>query len=113
MIIAYKMIGDRIRKARQKLNISSEKLAELMDLSPSYIRRFENGSEEISLRRLAQICGILNEPIEYFIAGTAVTHAEAGNYEFSKIVESLSKEDIEMILDFDRAIAERIKKKLL
>ena len=109
-MISYKMLGIRIRKARQKLNISSDKLAELMSISPSYIRRIENGSEEISFRRLLQISEILKESVGFFADGISVTHAEEGNYLFLDMVDSLSENQIALLLKSMAPIAEEMKK---
>ncbi|HCJ56810.1 MAG TPA: XRE family transcriptional regulator, partial [Clostridiaceae bacterium] len=47
-----KGIGERIRKEREKLALTREKLAEIIDLSPLYIGQLERGERQMSLNTL-------------------------------------------------------------
>ena len=60
MALDYSIIGERIRKARLENNITQEKLAEELDVSIAFVSRIECGTTHINLKRLSQICNILN-----------------------------------------------------
>ena len=54
-------IGERIRKRRQTLRWSQEKLAEMVDVSLNTVSRIEGGQSDMSIevfRRLAQALGM-------------------------------------------------------
>ena len=54
-------IGERIRKRRQELRWSQEKLAEMADISLNTVSRVEGGQSDMSIeifRRLAQALGL-------------------------------------------------------
>lgn len=58
--IDYVTIGKRIKEARKRKVMSQEQLAEFMDVSIAYLSRIERGTSQINLKRLTQICDILD-----------------------------------------------------
>ena len=68
-LINYSMIGKHIKIARKARHMTQEMLAEKMDVSLGYIGQIERGDKLLNLERLAQICLILQVPIEDMIAG--------------------------------------------
>ena len=73
----FKLIGERIKKARMDKGWTQEKLSEEIDVTIAYISRVETGSGQINLKRLAQISNVLNIPLEQLLSGTSV---HANNY---------------------------------
>ena len=65
----YSMIGKHIKIARKARHMTQEMLAEKMDVSLGYIGQIERGDKLLNLERLAQVCLILQVPIEDMIAG--------------------------------------------
>ena len=56
-----KEIGGRIREFRQKKAISQERLAELLDMSPQQVQKYEAGTSRLNsdkMQRLADVLGI-------------------------------------------------------
>ena len=53
-------IGKRIRRAREQANITREKLAELVDITPRFVADIERGSVGLSVPNLRKICEVLN-----------------------------------------------------
>ena len=68
-LINYRLIGRHIKAARKARRMTQEMLAEKMDVSLGYIGKIERGAKLINLARIAQICLILQVPIEDMIAG--------------------------------------------
>lgn len=58
--VDYSLIGRKIKDARKKKGMSQEQLAEKMDVSIAFVSRIERGTSQITLRRLTQICEILD-----------------------------------------------------
>ena len=56
---ALKILGETIRKHRNALRISQEKLAEKSNLHPVYIGKVERGEQWISLHALLRIAKAL------------------------------------------------------
>lgn len=54
-----KLLGQNIKKYREKQGLSQERLAELVDLSREYIVRIETGVKRVSLKKLFVIADVL------------------------------------------------------
>lgn len=69
----YKIIGRKIKEARQSLDISQGKLAkDLGKESSTYVALIEAGKRKVSIENLAQIGIILHKPLSYFL-GTDIS----------------------------------------
>lgn len=64
MKIDYKKLGAKIKKARQKENLTQETLAEILDLSASHLSHVENGLAKVSLSTIYSIAKILNVSLD-------------------------------------------------
>lgn len=60
MGLDYKLIGERLKKARIKMGYTQDELSELMQVSVAYLSRIETGKTNISLKRLVQFCDHTN-----------------------------------------------------
>ncbi len=49
-------IGERVKKAREHINMTQEKLSEKIDVSPQYISDLERGVVGVALPTLKNIC---------------------------------------------------------
>ena len=69
----YKRIGQRIRTARENLEMSQEELADQLDFSsPATISHFETGLRKISVADLHRLSHIFGLPLGYFIEGATI-----------------------------------------
>ena len=55
----YKLMGQRIREHRKKKGLTQEQLAELIDISPSFMGPIERGSRISSLDTVMRLCEVL------------------------------------------------------
>ena len=60
-----KVIGNRIKKARNNKNYTQEFVAEKIDKSPDIIRNIENGRSVGSVETLLNICNLLDITLDY------------------------------------------------
>jgi len=67
--IDYKELGKRIRAERRKQDITQEKLAEMADISDSFMGHIERGGRTLSIETLAKLANALNLSIEYIVCG--------------------------------------------
>lgn len=54
-----KLFGENVRKQREKLHLSQEKLAELCDLHRTYIGGIERGERNVSIENIQKIAKAL------------------------------------------------------
>ena len=67
--IDYKELGKRIRTERRRQDLTQEKLAEMAEISNSFMGHIERGGRTLSIETLAKIANVLNMSIEYIICG--------------------------------------------
>ena len=67
--IDYKELGKRIRDERKHQGFTQEKLAELADISDSFMGHIERGGRTLSIETLAKLANALNLSIEYIVCG--------------------------------------------
>ena len=67
--VDYTEVGNRIRIQRQYFDMSREKLAELLDLSPYFVGQVERGERKMSISTLIKVSQRLHISIDYLIFG--------------------------------------------
>ena len=67
--IDYKELGKRIRAERRKKDLTQEKLAEMANISDSFMGHIERGGRTLSIETLAKLANALNLSIEYIVCG--------------------------------------------
>ena len=71
MALDYNIIGQRIRQARLNKNLTQEDLAEQIDISVAFLSRIERGNSHVNLKRLNQLCGLLDVSEGYLLNGAS------------------------------------------
>ena len=105
MATDYNVIGERIKKTRKLRGITQEKLAEKLDVSVAFLSRIERGSSQINLKRLGQICEILDVTEGEILNGSTNKSSKYLNSEFSELLKSCSPEKQKLIYDIAKVIA--------
>lgn len=106
MALDYNVIGTRIKQARLAKNLTQEDLAEKIDVSVAFLSRVERGNSKINLKRLDQICNLLDVSEGYLLNGAS---SEQNNYlekEFAELLKKCSPEKQKIIYNVAKAIAE-------
>ena len=62
-------LGERVKKQRQKLNLTQEQLGEISDVTSAYIGQIERNERTPSLKRLKKIAKQINVSVEYLVVG--------------------------------------------
>ena len=106
MALNYSIIGMRLKQARINKNITQEKLAEMLDLSVAYISRVERGSTEISLKRLVEVCDLLEVSLSYVLEDISPTSSSYLNKAFTELLENCPAEKIDLIYKVAKVIIE-------
>lgn len=63
------IIGKRLRKQREKLNMTREEFAEKANISPQFLAEIENGKKGMSVNTLYKICKNYNLSADYLLFG--------------------------------------------
>lgn len=63
----YAAIGERVRIRRKELKITQEKLAEMVDVSTSFIGHIERGTRKLSVETLFKVCKALDISADFLL----------------------------------------------
>ena len=106
MSLDYSIIGERLKKARISKGFTQEQLAEKIDVSVAFLSRVERGNSHINLKRLNQLCRLLDVSEGYILNGAS---SNADNYldkEFSDLLKNCSTDKQKLIYNVAKVIAE-------
>ena len=62
-------IGNRIRKERERLSLTREKLAEMLNITPGYIADLERGEARLSVSGLINLCNLFHCSSDFILFG--------------------------------------------
>ena len=106
MALDYTIIGQRLRKARLDKRMTQENLAEKIDVSVAFLSRIERGLSHINLKRLSQICAILDVTEGFILNGTSSTSDQYLISEFNDILTKCPARKQKLIYKIAKTIAE-------
>lgn len=106
-MIDYKIIGERLKKARIDKNLSQRILSNKLDISIAFLSRIERGSTEISLKRLSQICEILEVTEGSILNGSRKESDEYLTKDFKNILDKCNKEQKKLIYEISKIIVSK------
>ena len=106
MALDYTLMGERLRKARVRKGYTQEKLAEIMKVSITYVSRIETGKTRLNLKRLNELCNILDTTESYILDGAESGSKSYLSSEFNAILQDCSSEDKELIYKIATIISE-------
>ena len=101
--IDYKEMGKRIKQKRKELNLTQEKLSEILEISPTYISEIERGTGISSLATITKIANVLNLDLDYLILGISNTNIDKT---FSNLLEKIPKKDQKLFISLCENIAQ-------
>lgn len=105
MALDYVIIGQRLKKARVKKKLTQENIAEKLDVSVAYISRVERGTIKVNLKRLSQICQILDIAEGNILNGASSNSLTYLSNEFQDILQKCSPEKQKLICQIAELIA--------
>ena len=106
MALDYSVIGQRIKKARTDKKLTQEKLAEKLDVSIAFLSRIERGNSHISLKRLNQVCEVLDVTEGSILNGVSDNSKNYLSTEFNELLTNASPEKQKLIYRVAKIISE-------
>lgn len=74
-----KLIGSRLRKQRELLDLTREQFAEKIDISPQFLAEIENGTKGMSAETLYKICQNCGISANFLLMGKEHYSLESSN----------------------------------
>lgn len=106
MALDYSVIGSRIKQARLAKNMTQEDLADQIDISVAFLSRVERGNSRVNLKRLNQLCDLLDVSEGYLLNGASSSSENYLDKEFTDLIKSVSPEKQKLIYNVAKTIAE-------
>ncbi len=106
MALDYQLIGKRLKDARNSKKLTLDQLAKKLDVSIPFVSRIEKGNLEISLKRLSQICEILEISEGSILNGTSTTSKNYLNDDFSSLLKNCPADKLNLIYNVAKIISE-------
>lgn len=106
MALDFAIIGQRLKKARIEKNMTQENLAEKIDVSVAFLSRIERGISHINLKRLSEICSILDVSEGYILNGASSSSEQYLISEFNDLLNNCSAEKQKLIYKVAKTIIE-------
>lgn len=93
--INYVEIGTRIRVERENFDMTREKLAELVNLSPYFLGQIERGERKMSINTLIKISECLHISIDYLFFEQVNTNSNSNI--LHSLINRCSEKEINVI----------------
>lgn len=106
----YKAIGRRIKIARIKADLTQERLAERVNVSPSHMSNIETGTTRVSLTALVAIANALSVTLDDLICDSLIQSRVQFEKDIADILEDCSEYEIRMIADMAQALKDTLRK---
>ena len=103
--IDYKELGKRIRAERRRQDLTQEKLAEMAEISDSFMGHIERGGRTLSIETLAKLANALNLSMEYIVCGEFNYQPGMLPTEVHEALNQMSNSQRKVFLDMMKTLA--------
>ena len=108
--IDYKELGKRIRAERRRKDLTQEKLAEMAEISDSFMGHIERGGRTLSIETLVKLANALNLSIEYIVCGEYNYQPDMLPAEIHNALNHMSVSQRRVFLDIMKTLADNPEK---
>ena len=99
MELDYKAIGKRIKIARIKADLTQEKLAETIELSPTHLSNIETGTTRVSLTTIVSLANALSVSVDDLLCDSVIKSKPQFEKDIKSILEDCDDYEIRIIKD--------------
>lgn len=103
-IMEQTALGKRIRFERKKLNLTQEQLAELINVSTTYIGLVERGERSLTLSKLVQVANSLGVSVDYLLTDSISENTSSQEKLLLQLFASATDEEKKLILEMAKLI---------
>ena len=100
----YVKLGEKIKKERMRNRLTQEMLAELADITSSYVGQIERGERKVTLSKLVRIANVLNVSVDYLLSDTTELTGDNLQAEIKNAMSNMEEKDKHMIIDIIKII---------
>lgn len=110
MELDYRAIGKRIKIARIKADLTQEKLAETVGVSPSHLSNIETGTTRVSLTTMVAIANTLSVTMDDLMCDNLVKCRVQFEQDIADTLADCDEYEIRMITDMAQALKDTLRR---
>jgi len=110
MELDYKAIGKRIKIARIKADLTQERLAEMVEISPTHMSNIETGTTRVSLTATVSLANALSVTVDDLLCDSVVKSKVQFEKDIAGILADCDEYEIRMIKDMAQALKETLRR---
>ena len=110
MELDYKAIGKRIKIARIKADLTQERLAEMVEISPTHMSNIETGTTRVSLTAIVSLANALSVTVDDLLCDSVVKSKVQFEKDIAGILADCDEYEIRMVKDMGQALKETLRR---
>lgn len=110
MELDYKAIGKRIKIARIKADLTQERLAEMVEISPTHMSNIETGATRVSLTAIVSLANALSVTVDDLLCDSVVKSKVQFEKDIAGILADCDEYEIRMVKDMAQALKETLRR---
>ena len=110
MELDYKAIGKRIKIARIKADLTQERLAELIDISPTHLSNIETGTTRVSLNTIITIANVLSVTSDDLLCDNIIMAKAQFEKDIAVLLEDCDEYEIRIIKDMVASLKDTLRR---
>lgn len=110
MELDYKASGKRIKIARIKADLTQERLAEMVEISPTHMSNIETGTTRVSLTAIVSLANALSVTDDDLLCDSVVKSKVQFEKDIAGILADCDEYEIRMVKDMAQALKETLRR---
>ena len=110
MELDYKAIGKRIKIARIKADLTQERLAEAVEISPTHMSNIETGTTRVSLAAIVSLANALSVTVDDLLCDSVVKAKVQFEKDIAAVLDDCDEHEIRIIKDMAQALKETLRR---
>lgn len=110
MELDYKAIGKRIKIARIRADLTQERLAEMVEISPTHMSNIETGTTRVSLTVIVSLANALSVTVDDLLCDSVIKAKVQFEKDIAGILADCDEYEIRMVKDMAQALVETLRR---
>ncbi|MGM9553884.1 MAG: helix-turn-helix domain-containing protein [Faecousia sp.] len=103
-------MGKRIKIARIKADLTQERLAEMVEISPTHMSNIETGTTRVSLTAIVSLANALSVTVDDLLCDSVVKSKVQFEKDIAGILADCDEYEIRMVKDMAQALKETLRR---
>ena len=110
MELDYRAIGKRIKIARIKADLTQERLAEAVEISPTHLSNIETGTTRVSLTAIVNLANALSVTVDDLLCDSVIQAKPQFEKDIVALLEDCDEYEIRMVRDMAQALKDTLRR---